>query len=100
MRLIHGDELPSWQPSITIDGQTVDYSAGHTFTVVISDRSRTAVHTKTTGITGHDDGSLTIAWDADELDHIDPGTYRLRLTIRRIIDDRDLSIDETLIIAA
>lgn len=100
MRLIHGDELPSWRPTITIDGQAPDWTSGHTYTLTIADRSREVLHTKTTGITGHADGSITVDWDPDELDHIDPGTYRLRLTIRRVVDDRDLSIDETLIIAS
>ena len=99
MRLIHGDELPSWQPSITVDGTTTDYSVGHSFTVTIA-KNGTVALTKTTGIVGHADGSLTVDWAAGELDDLTPGSYRLRATIRRVIDDRDLSVDTTLVISA
>lgn len=93
--MIRGDELPPWQPSITIDGATEDYSTGHTFTVTLTLGSTTV--TKTDGITGNADGSVTVTWAPDELD-ITPGTYRMRLTIHRTADDRDLSIDEVLFV--
>ena len=99
IRMIHGDELPSWEPSITIDGTTEDYSVGHSFQVTLTRNSEIAL-TKTAGITGLANGTVRVSWAADELDDVAPATYRLRLRIRRDIDDRDLTVETTLTITA
>lgn len=94
-----GDELPAWQPTITVDGIAEDYTAGHTFAVVITDHAGTELLNKTEGITGQAAGTVLVEWAPAEL-AIATGTHRMRLTITRTADDRSLSIDALLRLVA
>lgn len=67
-----GDELPGltlpWQTETAQNTYTdLDLSAGHTFSLTLTNSAGTAELTKTSGITGNN-GSVVIDWAVDELD--------------------------------
>lgn len=96
-----GDERPAWQPTITIDGSTEDYSTGFSFKVEVLTKTGTVQFTKTTGITGNSDGSVTVDWaTSSELSTLDPGVYVARLRIRRDSDSKDVTLEADLSIRA
>ena len=93
------DERPAWQPTITVNGAVDDYTTGFTFTVTVVDKTGATVLTKTTAITGNTGGLINVDWEPDELD-LDPGMYRLQLTVRRTADEHEETISEQLLIRA
>lgn len=91
-----GDELPAFEATITLNGQTVDFTTGWTFTVKLTAPGQTTV-TKTSGITGASTGTITVAWAAGEL-NITPGRWRLQLTATRTADQRQFTIQDEVVI--
>lgn len=98
MSLIYppGDELGDaglfWKDSL---GTLIDFSSGYTFVVMILNDYDVALITKSSGITGAT-GSLStntpnvmVAWDADELDVLTPGTYKFRCVATRTADNKN-----------
>lgn len=77
LRYFRGDELPSWELTIRINGELVDFS-GWDFTVSLSRAGQTTV-TKTDGINGYEDGRIVVTWGNGELD-IEVGTWAAQLT--------------------
>jgi hypothetical protein len=91
-----GDELPAFEATITLNGATVDFSSGWTFTVKLTSPGETTV-TKTTGITGASTGTITVAWATGEL-NIKPARWRLQLTATRTADQRQFTIQDEVVI--
>lgn len=74
-------ELPAWKGQWSDgDGNPVDLSAA-TFEVKLVSRNGAIALTKTSGITGTVDGTVTVQWAVGEL-NIAPGKYRLYLVAR------------------
>lgn len=81
--------LPWQEQTAAATWTDLDLSSGFTFTATLTNTAGTVVVTKTTGITGAN-GSVTIAWAADELD-IAPTTYTLHVRATTGGVDRDYS---------
>lgn len=90
-----GDELPAFEASITLNGQTVDFTSGWAFTVKLTQGATTV--TKTSGITGSSSGTITVAWATGEL-NIAQGRWRLQLTATRTADQRQFTIQDEVVI--
>lgn len=78
--LTQGAALPPWSSSITVDGETVDFSDGWTFELVLNRQG--ATETPDALITGAAAGEITVEWPADGLD-IDVGDWLAALTAVR-----------------
>jgi hypothetical protein len=86
-----GAELPNvditWLDS---NGDPVNFSSGYTFTVKIGTAGSAATVTKTSGITGTATApNIVIAWDAAELDSLNPGTYDMDIIARETATSKD-----------
>lgn len=91
-----GDELPAYQRPVTINGEAPDLSTGWTFTLTLRRNGLTTL-TKTSGITGDDEGTLTATWATGELNIVE-GLYDLQVTARRTLDSREWTFDDQLLI--
>lgn len=75
-----GDEMPSWQATISINGDAPDFSVGWTFTVTLTRPGEpSATLTKTSGIAGSSGGRVEVTWFAHELD-LPAAVYNAQLT--------------------
>lgn len=91
VQYIEGSDLPdlafAW-----FDGNKVliDFSTGYTFELKIGLRGRTALITKTTGITGAATSpNVTISWSTSgELNALAAGNYTGQLTAQRTADNK------------
>lgn len=88
-----GDELPSWVATISLNGAAVDFSTDWGFTVKLTCAGQPTV-SKTAGIAGASNGSVTVTWAAGEL-NIVPGQWRLQMTGTRVSDSRQFTIEDT-----
>ena len=99
LRYYRSDELPSWEATVTVNGDSYDYTTGWTFTVTLTNSAGTVALTKTDNITGATAGVITVAWEAGELD-LTPGVYRAVLVADRTSDGSQLSIEDAVQIVA
>lgn len=88
---IQGAELPdvavTWQDEET---GLLDFSTGWTFTARIGQPGSVAEITKTTGISGAAIApNVIIAWTADELDSLAPGSYTVDLEAKNTGSSKD-----------
>lgn len=89
-----GDERPSWQATVTVNGVAEDMSSGYTFGVTLTNvGTGTVVLTKTTGITGATGGVVTVAWATNEL-AVAQGSYLAQLVATRTSDSAQWTVDE------
>lgn len=92
------DEHPAWVATVTVNGTTIDYSTGYTFTVLLLNGATTAL-TKTSGITGAAAGVVTTEWAVGEFD-LAPATYRVLLIIRRSSDGKEHTVQDSVQVVA
>jgi hypothetical protein len=88
---IQGAELPDVAITWT-DAETglIDFSTGWTFSARIGTPGATALLTKTLGITGAAIApNVMIAWAADELDALAPGSYTVDVQARHTATNKD-----------
>ena len=89
-----GDERPSWQATVTVNGVADDMSTGYTFVVkVAASLDGTAVLTKSTNITGATGGVVTVAWADGDLAQT-AGEYVATLTATRVSDSAEWTVSE------
>ena len=73
-----------------INGQTIDFSAGYTFEFKIGHASHSALHTKTTNISGAATSpNVSILFTAGELDAVPAGMYEGQLRANQSATDKD-----------
>lgn len=93
------DELPVWEPTVELNGETPDFTVGYTFKAKarLDGTTGDLALDKTAGIFGFTEGRVQVQWAPGEL-NIAPGLYDLQLTAKRISDDREWTVGEMLII--
>jgi hypothetical protein len=86
-----GAELPDTAITWTDEsGNLINFSSGWTFTVKVGDQGKTALLTKSTGITGAAAApNLTIAWAAGELDGVGSGAWACQVTAHNTASAKD-----------
>lgn len=88
---IQGADLPDlaieWRDS---DGEIIDYSSGHTFSLRVGNPGSAATVSKTNGFTGAAvSPNITVSWETSgELNTITPGTYDADLIATRSSDSK------------
>ena len=90
------DTRPPYEATIDMAGAAEDLSTGHTFELTIATTATaTPVLTKTTGITGSNDGKVTVDWTTSDL-AVTPDAYRIQITVTRTADDEQWTVADTI----
>jgi len=91
IEVTQGAELPDWWFTWKDSaGAVIDFSAGWTFTLKIGNVGSAAAYTQTDDIVGAAIApNVTVAFDANDLDSIAPGTYTGWVRARRTSDSKD-----------
>lgn len=97
LHYFRGDELGSWEGTVTINGTAPDLTSGWTFTATLSKAGETTL-TKTSGITGSTGGAFTVVWAAGELNRAQ-GDWRAQMTGRRVSDHAEFTVQDTVSIS-
>jgi hypothetical protein len=88
---IAGTLLPDTKLSWFEDRNLVDFSVPYTFELEVEPFAggELSFPLKTSGFTGAaTEPNVTIAWDTDEIDVLEPGSYRCEITATRDSDDK------------
>lgn len=90
-----GDELPAWVPTVIVNGdEAVDFTDGWTFDVTLS--SGAVVIAANPEVTP-DIGFVTVTWAPGDLNQA-PGAYAVQLTMTRVLDQLQMTIEDRLLL--